>query len=106
VIDPGRLNTRLTLQAPVEADDGQGGVSRSYVTQQLVWARVEPLAARETVGADSGAGLLRARITLRRGVTLSRAHRLVDGAAVYRIRAWRSRDDGTLIEIDAETEQS
>jgi len=102
VIDPGRLSTRLTLQAPVESDDGQGGVARSYVAQQTLWARVEPLAAREGVAADAGGAALRLRITLRGGVTLSRDHRLSDGARLYRILAWRDRDGGRLIDIDAE----
>ena len=28
----GELNRRLVLQAPVESDDGAGGVTRSYAT--------------------------------------------------------------------------
>lgn len=82
MIDPGRLNRRLTLLAPVETDDGQGGA------------------------ADQDRAVLRAKITLRAGVTLSRAHRLADGDSVYRIIAWRRRERGALLEIDAETEQT
>jgi SPP1 family predicted phage head-tail adaptor len=106
MIDPGRLNKRLTLQAPVESDDGQGGVVRDYVGQQTLWAQVEPLAARDGVAANTGGAVLRVRITLRGGVALSRDHRLAYGASVYRIIAWRERDDGRLIEIDAELQQA
>jgi len=106
VIDPGRLNRRLTLLAPVETDDGQGGVVRSLVAQAVLWASVVPLAAREGVAADQDRAALRAKITLRAGVTLSRAHRLADGDSVYRIIAWRSRERGALLEIDVETEQT
>lgn len=106
MIDPGRLSRRLTLLAPVETDDGQGGVVRSSVAQAVLWGSVVPLAAREGVAADTDRAALRARITLRAGVTLSRAHRLVDGDSVYRIIAWRSRERGALLEIDAETEQT
>lgn len=106
MIDPGRLNRRLTLLAPVETDDGQGGVVRSSVAQAVLWASVAPLAAREGVVADTDRAALRAKITLRAGVTLSRAHRLADGDSVYRIIAWRSRARGALLEIDAETEQT
>ncbi|WP_322516456.1 head-tail adaptor protein [Rhodopseudomonas palustris] len=103
MIDPGRLNTRLTLQAPVESDDGQGGVVRSYAPQAVVWARVVQHAAREGVDADADRAMLRVAITLRGGVALTRAHRLIDGARIYRIVSWRKRDAGTWLEIDAET---
>nr|WP_205523431.1 head-tail adaptor protein [Rhodopseudomonas sp. BR0C11] len=96
----------MTLLAPVETDDGQGGVVRSLVAQAVLWASVVPLAAREGVAADTDRAALRARITLRAGVALSRAHRLADGDSVYRIIAWRSRERGALLEIDAETEQT
>ena len=29
---PGELDRRLTLEAPVETDDGAGGVTRTYET--------------------------------------------------------------------------
>jgi head-tail adaptor len=103
MIDPGQLNRRLTLQVPVESDDGQGGVMRSYALQAMVWAHVVPHAARDRVAADDDGANQRVTITLRGGVALTRAHRLIDGARVYRIIAWRGREGGALIEIDAET---
>ncbi|MGP9811895.1 head-tail adaptor protein [Rhodopseudomonas sp. NSM] len=103
MIDPGRLSTRLTLEAPVESGDGQGGVVRSYAAQAVVWALVVPHAAREGVDADADRAMLRVTITLRGGVQLTRAHRLIDGARIYRIVSWRPREGGALIEIDAET---
>jgi len=81
MIDPGALKTRLTLEAPVETDDGQGGVTRGYATFAKVWAQVAPLGARPNVTADA------------------------DGAAVrYRIvtRCGYERDGGRFIEIEAE----
>lgn len=107
MIDPGRLNRRLTLQAPIESDDGQGGVVRGYADQAAVWAQVAPVVAsaveRGVAGAEVAA--MQLRIILRAGVTLTRTHRFVDGANIYRIVAWRDRDGGRLVEIDAEIEQ-
>lgn len=100
---PGQLTTRLTLQAPVESDDGQGGVVRSYAAQAVLWAQVVPHAARDRIAAGDDGANQRASITLRGGVALSRAHRLTDGARVYRIVSWRDRDHGAWLEIDAET---
>ncbi|KIZ40215.1 MULTISPECIES: head-tail adaptor protein [Rhodopseudomonas] len=102
MIDPGRLKSRLAIEAPVEADDGQGGVTRSYATQAVVWAAVTPLAARDSVEADAAGAALRVRIVIRRGVALTLRHRLVDGTAVYRIVAFREIDDRRFIAIEAE----
>jgi len=103
MIDPGQLTTRLTLQVPVESGDGQGGVVRSYAPQEMVWARVVPHPARDRIAAGDDGANQRATITLRGGVALTRAHRLTDGARVYRIVSWRDRDRGAWLEIDAET---
>jgi len=102
MIDPGALNTRLTIEAPVESDDGQGGVTRSYATFARVWARVAPGPARHGVEADAEGAAVRYRITLRNIFVLTLQHRLRDGARIYRILSLQDRDGGRLVEIDAE----
>ena len=105
MIDPGRLKTRLLIQAPSETDDGQGGVVRSFTTLATVWAAVTPLAARAGAGgveADAEGAAAKYRIVLRSNFSLTLQHRLVDGARIYRITAIRDRDDRRFIEIDAE----
>jgi head-tail adaptor len=106
MIDPGRLKTRLSIEAPDETGDGQGGVMRSYTVLATVWAQVAPLAARATAGggveADAEGAAVRYRILLRSNFSLTLRHRLVDGARIYRIAAIRDRDDRRFIEIDAE----
>lgn len=96
----GDLRTRLTLQAPVEIADGQGGVMRSYASQGAIWAMVETLTSRESVAADADGATLRVRITARAPLAISLQHRLTDGGKTYRIMGYR--DDGRLIVIDAE----
>jgi SPP1 family predicted phage head-tail adaptor len=106
MIDPGRLKTRLSIEAPVEVDDGQGGVVRSTTTLATVWAAVTPLAARGGAGdgveADAEGATTKVRILLRSNFSLTLQHRLVDGARIYRISAIRDRDDRRFIEVDAE----
>jgi head-tail adaptor len=105
MIDPGRLKTRLQVQAPVETDDGQGGVARSYPTLTTAWAAVAPLAARgggAGVEADAEGAVVRYRIILRSNFSLTLQHRLADGARIYRIAAIRDHDDRRFIAIDAE----
>lgn len=102
MIDPGALKARLTLEAPVETDDGQGGVIRDYATFAKVWAQVTPLGARRDVAADADGAAVRYRIVVRCGYVLTLQHRLVDGARIYRILSFHERDNGRFIEIEAE----
>jgi head-tail adaptor len=105
MIDPGRLKTRLVIEAPVESDDGQGGVTRAFAQVATVWAAVTPAAARATgsaVEADADGATARYRIVLRSNFALTLQHRLVDGARVYRIAAIRDFDDRRFIAVDAE----
>ena len=96
----GDLRTRLTLQAPVETPDGQGGVTRSHTALGAIWAKVERLASRESLAADADGATLRVRITTRAPLALSLQHRLADGDESYRIAGYR--DDGRFVVIDAE----
>lgn len=100
--NPGRLKTRLVIQAPVETDDGQGGVVRSFAAVATRWAAVIPAGTGHAVAADADGALVRVRIVLRAGLALTLQHRLVDGDRVYRIAALREIDERRFIEIDAE----
>jgi len=102
MIDAGRLNARLTLQAPVDVPDGQGGTVRDYVTQGLVWAALLPGAARHEVSADADGATVQVRIILRSGVDITRQHRFVDDDRIYRIVSLRDIDDFRFVEIAAE----
>jgi SPP1 family predicted phage head-tail adaptor len=100
VADAGSLRTRLQLQVPVETPDGQGGIVRSYVDAQKIWARVTLLKAREDVTADAAGAMQRVRIETRAPLTLSLRHRLANGETIYRIVSYR--DDGAFVTIDAD----
>ncbi len=102
MIDAGQLNRRLTIEAPVESDDGQGGVTRDYAAFAKAWAQVTPLGAHPAIAADADGASVRHRIVMRCGYVLTLQHRLRDGARVFRIVAFRERDNGRLVEIDAE----
>ncbi len=105
MIDPGRLKTRLQIQAPVESDDGQGGVTRSYATLTTAWAEVTPVSARGNgadVQADAEGAAVKYRILLRSNFILTLQHRLVDSARIYRLTAIRDADDRRFIAVDAE----
>jgi SPP1 family predicted phage head-tail adaptor len=100
-IDPGMLNRRLALEAPVETPDGAGGVTRSYQEIATLWAAVEPVAARGEVVAIQSGQTITHRIVIRRRADISTRHRLRDGGRVFRIVTVRERDR-RFLEIQAE----
>lgn len=99
--DPGKLNRRLTLEAPVEIVDGSGGVTRSYVVVATLWASVEPVAARGDVVAAALGATITHRIRMRSNPDVTLRHRLRDGARIFRIVTMRERDR-RFLDIDAE----
>jgi SPP1 family predicted phage head-tail adaptor len=99
---PGDLNRRLVLQASTEADDGAGGVVRSYTTVTTLWAQVLPQAMLGAVDADSLGASLRYRITVRKRDGITLRHRFQEGETIYRIIAARESADRRFLEIDAE----
>jgi SPP1 family predicted phage head-tail adaptor len=100
--DIGDLNRRVVLEAPVETDDGEGGVTRSYQTVTTLWAQVVPLSARADSAAGSLGASLRYRIVIRAREDVTTRHQLQDGEHVYRVIAARLSADRRFLEIDAE----
>ena len=101
--DPGRLRHRLVLEAPVEADDGAGGVVRSHESIATVWAAIAPVALAEQVAAEALGARLTHRITIRVGFDVTTRHRFVLGNRIFRIVAVRDPDErGCYREIHAE----
>ena len=101
--DPGRLRHRLVLEAPVEADDGAGGVARSYQTAATVWAAIVPVALSEQVAAEALGARLTHRIVIRTGIDVTTRHRFTLGARTFRIVGIRDPDEaGRFREILAE----
>ena len=101
----GELNRRLTLEAPLEVEDGAGGFTRTYAAVSTLWAKVTPGADSLDVAAGSLGATLRCRIIIRMRPGITLRHRFRDGAAIYRFRAVRPSPDRRCLEIDAETRQ-
>jgi SPP1 family predicted phage head-tail adaptor len=105
VIAVGELNRRLVLEAPVDVDDGAGGVTRSYQTVTTLWARATPVAARAAVAADSLAALVTHRIVVRAPRAVTTLHRFRDGPRIFRVVAFRDTADRRFVEIEAEEQE-
>ena len=101
--DPGKLNRRLVLEAPVEANDGAGGVARSFSEIATLWASVTPVSAQEEIEAARLGARVTHRIGIRFSSDITTRHRFRDGSAVYRIVSLRDRDGRKrFLEITAE----
>ena len=100
-IDPGRLERRLVLEAPVEMPDGAGGVTRSYVAAASVWAEVAPLSSRGDLVAGVRGATATHRILLRAGPAITTRHRLRDGTRVFTIVSIRAAD-AHLLDLQVE----
>jgi SPP1 family predicted phage head-tail adaptor len=90
--DPGRLDRRLVLEAPVETPDGAGGVTRSYESVTTLWASVVPVSSREEIEAAQIGLAVTHRLTLRFRPDITPRHRLREGARVFRIVRLRESD--------------
>jgi SPP1 family predicted phage head-tail adaptor len=88
----GRLRERVVLEAPVESDDGAGGVVRTYATQATLWAEIIPVNAKADVVADAAGASVTHRITIRGGVDVTTRHRFRLGARIFEIVTVRGGD--------------
>jgi SPP1 family predicted phage head-tail adaptor len=98
----GDLNRRLVLEAPVETDDGAGGVIRDYATAATVWASVTPIGAKAIVVAQALGDTVTHRIIVRDGLTLTTQHRFRDGTRLFYVADVREREDRRFLEVDAQ----
>jgi len=101
--NPGHLNRRLVIEAPVETPDGAGGVIRTYETTGTIWAAVTPLSAREITDAARLGVVVTHRIVARMRANLSNRHRLRLGGRIFRIVTTRDQDGTSrFLEISAQ----
>jgi SPP1 family predicted phage head-tail adaptor len=99
---PGELNRRLVLEEPVETADGGGGIALTYAASVTLWAKVEPVSARNIVVGDAPGATVTHRITIRSGPNITTRHRFMEGARVYRVADVREDATRRFLVIGAE----
>lgn len=92
-LDPGRLDARLTLQAPDESPDGQGGITGGWEIVADLWGQVEPLRARQGERAGSAVAQITHRVTVRYRDDVRHAMRFVHRTRNLEIRSVRDPDE-------------
>jgi SPP1 family predicted phage head-tail adaptor len=97
------MRRRLVLEAPTESADGAGGVTRSFAAVATLWATLEPVAARAEVTAERSGQAITHRITIRRRMDVTAAHRFTEDARLFEIRGIVDADEaGRYLIIEAE----
>ena len=100
MIDPGRLNRRLVVEAPAETPDDAGGVVRDYSDIATIWAELAPIAARADAEAAGAGATVTHRIA---GPAITTRHRLRLDTRLFRIVSVRAHGRaGRFLEIHAE----
>jgi SPP1 family predicted phage head-tail adaptor len=87
------LRHKMTIEQPVDSDDGAGGVTRSFSTLDTVWAAIEQLGADRDIDENRAAALLTHRITLRWRADLDTSKRLKLGARIFTVHAVADADE-------------
>lgn len=64
-LDPGALRTELVLEQATPVPDGAGGFAETWTALATLFAKVEPMVARETFGAAQTLEEVTHRVTIR-----------------------------------------
>jgi SPP1 family predicted phage head-tail adaptor len=65
MVNPGDLRTQLALEQMTPVPDGAGGFGESWSGIATLFAKLEPVAARERFGADQALEEVTHRVTVR-----------------------------------------
>lgn len=83
----GDLDQRLVLEQPLDTLDEIGGVERTWVTVDDVWAQVTPVSGREEFAGEREASVITHRVLIRWRPDVTGAMRLRLGNRVLAIHA-------------------
>jgi SPP1 family predicted phage head-tail adaptor len=88
-----QMRHRFDLQAPVHADDGAGGVVRSYSTVKTIWVAIEHFRRKADVSEDRLITDVTHKITMRFNPNLTRLHRLKQDNRIFTIKSIERQDE-------------
>lgn len=64
MVATGKMDKRVSIQKSVNTRDAQGGFVPAFVTENTVWAFVNPLSAGERIDADQVKNVRTHRVTM------------------------------------------
>ncbi len=84
-IDPGELRHELVLEGAAATPDGYGGTTESWATAATLFARMEPLSARQTVNTGQTIRIVTHRMTVRQDAAVESGMRFRKGDRIFDI---------------------
>ncbi len=85
--DPGWLRHRVSVEQQADSADGAGGEAVAWSSLADLWARIEPVSAKEEAVAGHIAGVLTHTVTLRWRSDITGAMRVTYHGRTFRILA-------------------
>jgi len=92
----GELRHRITLQTPVEAADGMGGVTTTWIIFKTVWAAIWPLRGAEYITAQQVQSELTHKVRIRYLANLTPKHRIRWGDRYFDIQSIINPDERNI----------
>lgn len=83
----GRLDSRVTIQAPGTTTDELGQPIPGWTDVALVWASIRQLSGVEAIKADATVSTVKASIRIRYRTGMNAGMRVVHGLRVYNVEA-------------------
>jgi SPP1 family predicted phage head-tail adaptor len=99
----GAMRHFIEIQQESRSGDGAGGAAVSWTTIATLWAAMEPLRVSESSRGERQESATSYRITVRDGITVTNAMRIVWNGRAFNIRGVRNIDErGRVQEILAD----
>ncbi len=89
----GKLLHRITIEAPAESSDGQGGGLQTWATFATVWAEVKPASAFERFNSQRVEADVTHKIRVRYNKDITAAMRISFDNRKFQIKGVRPDDD-------------
>lgn len=87
MMQAGRLDSRVTIQAPGTTTDELGQPIPGWTDVALVWASIRHLSGVEAIKADATVSTVKASIRIRYRTGMNAGMRVVHGLRVYNVEA-------------------
>ncbi|HVW55362.1 MAG TPA: phage head closure protein [Rhizobiaceae bacterium] len=84
-IDPGELRHELVLESATTTPDLYGGTTQAWATAATLFARMEPLNARQTVNTGQTVRTVTHRMTVRQDASIESGMRFRKGDRIFDI---------------------
>jgi len=85
MVSPGDLRTELALAQMTPVPDGAGGFGQNWTEIATLFAKLEPVAARDRFGADQALEEVTHRVTIRHRPDVASGMRLKRGPRTFLI---------------------